>query len=77
MDAVTRVSASVPADLLDEVLNALRGIAPEVTGSFVERPGSDGHIGVAVTLVGDVRDVVREKLGSLDLEYQAEVGELG
>jgi hypothetical protein len=76
MDAVTRVSTTVPADLLDEALDILRSIAPEVTESHVQRPGSDGHIGVAITLVGDVRDAVRERFDPLDLEYQVDVGEL-
>ncbi|WP_019054954.1 hypothetical protein [Streptomyces prunicolor] len=77
MDTVTRVRTSVSPDRLDEALSTLRSIAPEVVEGLVERPGSDGHIGVGIAIVGDVRDAVRERLDSLGLEYQVDVGELG
>lgn len=75
MDTRTQVSMSVRNDRLDEVLHALRSLAPDIGPAVVNRSSaSDGVSGISVSLPGDVRDAVHEQLDPLGLEYEVSIG---
>ena len=75
MGTRTQVSMSVRNDRLDDVLNALRSLAPDIGPLVVSRSNApDGVSGISVSLPGDVRDAVHEQLDPLDLEYEVSIG---
>lgn len=74
----THVSACVTNAHLDEVLNALRDLNPDIGPAVVSRSsGAGATVGVTASIPGDVRAAAERRLRALrDLEFGISVNDI-